>query len=379
MAEQPENDSKTEEATPKRRADAARDGDVLQSRELSVLLALGSGAGWLLLFGAGFVWACRQILETGLAVDRDSLASFDPVGRVVALIHFAAVPLGALFAISCLAAIASPMLLGSLGFRSKAMAWKASRLNPLNGLKRIFGRHAAMELLKAIGKAGLIGGAAAVFLIGNAQSALLLGRTDLERASALAGNLLITLMALTVGVLVLIAGADVPAQFFERQRRLRMTREQVKEELKTSEGSPETKQAQRRHQQAILSQSMRKGIAEANVVLTNPTHFAIALRYRPGLDAAPVVVARGRDELAAAIRAEAAEQRLPMLSYPQLTRAIYFTTRHGQPVPADLFQAVATILVYVFNIDDALARGAPLPAVTLPPSWDFDEGGRRRR
>jgi len=156
-----------------------------------------------------------------------------------------------------------------------------------------------------------------------------------------------------------------------------MTKQEVKDEAKQTEGSPEMRAAIRRRQQETIKGSARGAIAEATVVLTNPTHFAVALRYRPGFDAAPIVVARGRGATAEAIKELAAEQDVPMLRYPELTRAIYYTTRAGQIIREDLYIAVATVLAFVFNIETALAEGVTQPTVDVPRDVRFDEDGRK--
>ena len=175
----------------------------------------------------------------------------------------------------------------------------------------------------------------------------------------------------------MIALVDVPIQWFQRNKKLRMTKHQMKEELRQSDGAPELKQAIRARQQEVMMSSARKGMTDANVVLTNPTHFAVALRYRPGIDAAPIVVARGRGDVAQAIKAMAAEKQVVTLEYPQLTRAIYFTTRTGKAVSEDLFVAVAAILAFVFRLEAAAGQPMAKPAVEVPPTKRFDQDGRR--
>jgi flagellar biosynthesis protein FlhB len=162
-----------------------------------------------------------------------------------------------------------------------------------------------------------------------------------------------------------------------RNTRLRMTKHEVKEETRQSEGSPELKQAIRQKQYALLSGSARKAVSEASVILTNPTHFAVALRYVQGKDFAPIVVARGRGEMAQAIKALATESKVPTLEYPKLARAIYFTARSGQPVAEDLYIAVATILAFVFNIEKAIADGIQQPKIVVPLEKTFDENGKK--
>jgi len=175
--------------------------------------------------------------------------------------------------------------------------------------------------------------------------------------------------------LAAIAMIDVPAQMYQRLQRLKMTKQETKEEHKQAEGSPELRAALRQRQRETARNSARKAMAEATVVLTNPTHFAVALRYRPGQDAAPVVLAKGRGATAEAIRDLAAEHDTPMLSYPQLTRALYYTSRPGQIIREDLYMAVASVLAFVFNLDAALAAGGGQPDVEVPQGFRFDARG----
>jgi flagellar biosynthetic protein FlhB len=204
-----------------------------------------------------------------------------------------------------------------------------------------------------------------------------LGRQDIVPALAELGGTFVFAVLVMALALALIAGLDIPAQIFQRSGRLRMTKQEVKDEHKQTEGSPEMRAAQRRRQAEVLRGSARTAVTEATVVLTNPTHFAVALRYRPGYDAAPIVVARGRGATAEAIRDLARESEVPVLSYPQLARAIYFTARAGQVIREDLYIAVATILAFVFNLDRAMAEGVSQPSVEVPPEARFNEEGRR--
>jgi flagellar biosynthetic protein FlhB len=375
MADTPDRDQQTEAPTQKRRNDAAEEGDVLISRELASALVMLVGVGWLALAGQWFVRASSDMLRDGLSLDRNSFAEFDPLSTLVQLLGPILLPLTVLLAASLLAAVAGPALLGSLGWRSKAMAFKGNRISPMAGIKRIFGIQGLVELVKAVAKAGILGAIGWWFVDHELDKLLGLGSADIASATMRLGNSLLSLLiALLVGM-VLIALVDVPAQMFQRTRRLRMTRAQLREELKQSEGSPELKAALRARQQAVLSQSARKAMGEANVVLNNPAHFSIALRYRPGLDAAPLVVARGRDEVALAMRELASEREVPMLDYPQLTRALFFSTRAGQVIPEDLYQAVAIILAFVFRLDREIGQRKQ-PEVEVPVERRFDAEGR---
>jgi flagellar biosynthetic protein FlhB len=376
MSEQPDRDEQTEAPTEKRRQDAVKDGDDLQSRELGTALVVLSGAAWIALAGPWFVGACRDIIGRGLTFDRAAVDSFDPQQAAIGLILPIVMPLATLFALTLEAAIGTPAALGSLGFRWGAVGFKANKLNPLSGVKRIFGMQGLVELGKGLVKVTLLGAVGYWMLKGRMPQLIGMGRGDIAGELAGVGHVFtvsILVMALALGA---IAGLDIPAQIYQRSGRLRMSKQQVKEEHKQSEGSPEMKGHRRRRQHEMLSNAARKAVPEATVILTNPTHFAVALRYRPGFDAVPIVVARGKDETARAIRELADSNAVPILSYPQLARAIYFTSRTGQVIRDDLFIAVATVLAFVFNLDRAMAEGVRQPQVDVPPAARFDETGK---
>ncbi|RJF93216.1 EscU/YscU/HrcU family type III secretion system export apparatus switch protein [Sphingomonas cavernae] len=376
MAETPDNDQKTEDPTPKRRKDAAEKGDVLQSRELGTALVIWAGAAWIVLAGPWIMEALGEMLAASLRFDHGDVRNFDPWSRFVELIAIVLLPLGALMGIAFLATIVAPALLGSLGFRASAFGFKGEKLNPISGIKRIFGINGLIELIKSLAKVILLGWAGWWLITSYAGQMVALGSQDVRAAIGDLGGTFIIAVVVMAGMLALIALVDVPAQVFQRMQRLRMTKQEVKDEHKQTEGSPELKAAIRRKQHEVLRGSARKAVAEATVVLTNPTHFAVALRYRPGYDAAPVVVARGRGATAAAIRELAGESKIPVLSYPQLTRAIYYTVQTGHTVREDLYIAVATVLAFVFNLDAAMAQGIVQPDVDVPENARFDENGR---
>ena len=371
-----DRDQKTEEATPKRKRESSEKGDVLVSRELATAIALAFGTGWIAIAGAWAVTSWSDMLKSGLSLEPGSTRDFDVGNKVIELLGMAVMPLLALFGAMLVAAIAGTALLGSLGFRAGAMAPKASKMNPAAGLKRMFGAQGAAELGKSIAKVVFLGSVGWWSVSGDIDKLNGLASNDVHAAAGTLGSMLVNLlMSLTIA-LVAIAGIDVPIQIRQRNARLRMSKQEVRDEHKESEGRPEVKAAIRQRQHALLSGSARKAVTEAAVILTNPTHFSVALRYRPGIDAAPFVVARGRGETALAIRELAKEADVPMLEYPQLTRAIYFTTRAGQPVSHDLYVAVATVLAFVFNLDAALATGADKPDIDVPDNLRFDASGR---
>lgn len=373
-----EKDQKTEQATPKKRADAAREGDVLMSRELATALMMLAAAGWMIAAGGWFVQSASDLVRRGLTLSAADVADFAPGEALMRNGAEILLPLASLFALAVGAAIAGPAMLGSFGWRGKALGFKGNRINPMNGIKRMFGMQGVTELGKAIAKVLLLG-TIGYWLVGkNLPAIMTMAASDLTGAIGLAGKAVGHAMLAMAGGLVVIALIDVPVQLFQRNKRLMMSKQEIKQEMRQSDGAPELKQAQRQRAHDILSGSARKAVTEATVVLTNPTHFSVALRYRPGIDAAPVVVGRGRGDVALAIRELAREAHVPILEYPQLTRAIYFTSRAGRTIAEELFIAVATVLAFVFQLERAAAEGTIQPAVDIPPSHLFDPEGRRQ-
>lgn len=374
--ESPGGGEKTEKPTPKKLADAAKKGDILQSRELSTAMVVMAGVGWLAVAGPALIEAIRQMLAEGLRFDRADIAGFEPDDRAAHLLGTIALPLGGVLFATLAAAIAAPALLGSLGFRPQAFQPKPEKMNPLNGIKRIFGLQGLIELVKSLAKILLLGSIGFYLLWSHTDAIRAMAKTGVAPAASALGSIFILVALALAGSLFLIACIDVPAQMLQRTRRLNMTKQEVKEEHKQSEGSPELKAAIRRRQYETLHGSVRKAVEEASVVLTNPTHFAVALRYHPGRDLAPVVLARGADEIAAAIRELAHDKGVPVLQYPELTRAIYFTSRAGREIDERLFMAVATVLAFVFRIENRMASEMDRPHIDLPDAMRFDSDGK---
>ena len=366
---------KTFAPTAKRKRQAAEQGDILKSRELATALVVLAGVAWLVLFGPGLLRACTEVMAASFRFGRADVEDFAPWRPLVAAGWKLAPAIGSLFAIGILAAIASQGALGALGFNPGLLAPKASRINPASGLKRIVGAQGWIELGKSLLKVALLGAIGGWTLWRSTRSTLGLVSSDLGTAlGTLGGTFTGILMAMAFG-LVLIAGVDVPIQAWRRYSKLRMTRQEMKDESKESEGSPETKGRIRQQQRAVLKRSTKKAVAEAHVILTNPTHFAVALRYDRGRDQVPVVVAKGRGATALAIRDFAREAKVPALEYPMLARAVYYTSREGQEVRDDLYMAIATVLAFVFNLNAAAGGRSMPPPVTVPDGARFDEHG----
>ncbi len=378
MAEEKPADERTEAATPRRREKAREEGDLLTSRELATAMVGVAGALWLYAFAGPLADAAKAATAQAFAITRADIIGFQPVAAVQSMVAPLLPPMLALAAIVFLAVIGGQALVGSLTFNAALLAPKPGRINPLAGLKRLFGSKGPIELLKALAKAVLLIGLSALLLWQQAPLILRLSAMPLEASLGTIADLGLKLFLwLTLG-LAIIAGGDVPVQLLQWLKRLRMSKQDVKDEMKQQEGSPEMKWAMRRMARESLKRASRSAMADATVVLTNPTHFAVALRYRPGEDAAPVIVARGRGLVAEAIRELAIEQGVMILSYPGVARAIYFTGRVGSVIRADLYAAVATILAFVLRVQAAadLAE-AEMPEAEPPPSARFDESGRR--
>lgn len=365
---------KTEAPTDKRKREARENGEILQSREFATALVIMAGCGWLSFFGPSLMAACKAVMTSSFEFGRGDVEQFEPFRPLMQSGWKLATPMVSLFIITFAAAILSRAGLGSLGFNGKLLQPKASRINPASGLKRIFGSQGWIELGKSLLKVVLLGTIGCYMLWSASHSTIgLVSTSDVESATGELGGTLMGILFAMAGGLLIIAGVDLPVQLIRWLGKMRMTKQAVKDEHKESEGSPEAKGAIRQRQQQVLQRGMRKAVAEAHVVLTNPTHFAVALRYDRGKDQVPVVVAKGRGVLALAIREVAGENSVPILEYPAIARAVYYTSKEGQEVRDDLYLAIATILAFVFGIN--VQAGGTAPAVAVPPSARFDENG----
>jgi len=366
---------KTFAPTQKRREDAAKNGDVLRSRELATLAATGTGALALWAFGAWISEGLAAIARAGFVFDRRALDGFTP-GMAMGDAMFAALPpVLALGAIVALLTTASQLLLGQDGRWIVGNAgFKARRINPLSGFKRILGTQGLIELHKGLVKLALLGGIAWMWAKDRVPELLALGTLPLEAQVARALDAFVSLTGtLLIGLLV-IAAIDYPLQRFQRDKRLKMSFQEMRDENKQSEGSPEMKSARRQRQRDLARGGVAKAMKEAQFVIVNPLHFAVALTYDPARAPAPLLLAKGRGETALAMREIAAEEGLPVLEYPQLARAVYFTTRPNQMVREELYVALASLVAFVM----ALKRGQRprRPVVDVPQGLRFDGDGR---
>lgn len=365
---------KTFAPTEKRRKDAAKNGDVLRPRELGIAISVLGGAAWLQLAGPWLFASLQRTARTGLVWDRASIDRFDPAPLIHAALLTALPPVLTLGGLLMVAALIAQLGLGEGRWVGGNLAPKASRLNPLSGLKRMFGPQGWIELAKGLAKLVLLAAIAWVWFRGRLPALMGLGNGNLGGQLAYAWDALLALLYALGGGLVVIALVDYPVQWLRRMMRLRMSLQDLKDESKESEGSPERKAAIRQRQRQIAMGGLASAMKEAQFVITNPTHFSVALAYDPEKAPAPVVLAKGRGEKALAMREMAAEMAVPMLSSPALTRSVYFTTRENQMIREELYAAVAAVLAFVL----ALKRGdaPPQPAVDVPLELRFDAEGR---
>ena len=369
---------KTEAPTQKRRDKAVEDGNVLRSRDLATALVVLAGVGWVIFMGPALLAACKEVMAASFQFGRGDVEEFSPWRPLAEAGWRLAMPVASLLVVSLVSAVVSGAMLGNVGFNAGLFAPKASRINPASGLKRIFGMNGWIELGKSLLKMVLLGGIGGWMLWKVSRATLGLASSNLPAALDEVGGTFIAIMvAMSLG-LVIIAGIDVPLQIIQRLMKLRMSKQEIKDEHKESEGNAEAKGHMRARARAMLSGGARKAVAEAHVVLTNPTHFAVALRYDRGRDQVPVVVAKGRGATALAIRELATEVAVPILEYPQLARAVYYTSREGQEVRDDLYVAIATVLAFVFGLNEA-TKNNPLPPIDVPPDARFDENGAKQR
>lgn len=353
---------KTEEATPKRIEKAREEGDVPRSKELatvSVLLVVLMGI-WA--SGNQLTLALKTNMAASLSLPRNLV--FEPNLLLVNIAHNLGELLWALLPLAgivILVAVAAPVLLGGWIFSGKAFMPKFSKLNPLTGIKNLVSKNAAVEFIKAVGKATLVGSVAFFVVAAEIDDVLMLPLMPLNEAlSSTAYLILITMIAISSS-LVLIAAIDVPYQIWSYGNKLKMTKQEVRQENKETEGNPEIKARIRQQQREMSRRRMMAEIPNADVVITNPTHYAVAIKYQNDSMRAPVVVAKGADAIALKIREIAAEHKISVLESPKLARALYAHTELGDAIPEALYAAVAEVLAYIYQMRTFRKEGGLQP------------------
>ena len=366
---------KTEQPSQRRLDEAREKGQVARSRELSTFAVLLAGGAGLMFMGSSLFVQLTKLLRDGLTLDRD--VAFNSALLLPRLYDLSAETLIVFLPfllLVLLAALFSPLLLNGWLFSAQALLPKFSKLNPISGIGRIFSVNGLVELVKAVAKSLVVGGIGAWAIWHNKDAVLMLAAQPVTAAIPQLGHLLWLSFAAIMGGMLLIVAVDVPFQLWEHSNKLKMSKEEVRQEAKETEGDPQVKGRIRSMQREMARRRMMAEIPTADVVVTNPTHYAVALRYSEKGMRAPVMVAKGSHLLAARIREIAIENNVPILEAPPLARALHKHTELGQSIPEALYTAVAEVLAYVYQLRRYQKMGGVMPDqpqdLPVPPQLD---------
>ncbi|MBD8494715.1 flagellar biosynthesis protein FlhB [Pseudomonas syringae] len=378
MAESESGQDKTEEPTEKKVRDSRAEGQVARSKELTTLVVMMMGAVGLLMFGGGVAQMLAEAMRENFSISREMLMDPMWMGRMLLKTGQTAMLVVLPFMIAMLvAAFVGPIMLGGWLFATKSLAPKFSRMNPLSGVKRMFSVNSLVELLKAFAKFLVILAVALVVIKKDRNDLIAISHEPLEMAIIHSLQLVGWSTLWIVCGLILIAAVDVPVQLFQAHKKLLMTKQEVRDEHKNSEGNPQVKQRIRQLQHDMANRRMMAAIPDADVIITNPTHFAVALKYDPENGGAPQLLAKGVDLIALKIREIGAHNQIMILESPALARSIYYSTELEEEIPAGLYMAVAQVLAYVYQIRQFHAgrgkRPTPLGDISIPPDLQRDE------
>ena len=378
MAESESGADKTEDPTEKRKKDSREKGEIARSKELNTLAIMLAGSAALLIFGGALAQDLMELMRYNFSLSRDVLLNPDSMG--IFLLHSGKIALLALQPVLItllIAALVGPISLGGWLFAAGSLAPKFSRMNPAAGIKRMFSAKALIELLKALAKFFIILIVALLVLKSDIDDLLRIAHEPLELA-VIHSLQVVGWSALWMACgLILIAAVDVPVQLWESHQKLLMTKQEVRDEHKDQEGRPEVKQRIRQLQRDMSQRRMMAAIPDADVIITNPTHYAVALKYDPEQGGAPMLLAKGSDFLALKIREIGQKHNILLLESPALARSIYHSTELEQEIPAGLYLAVAQVLAYVYQIRQHQAgqgkRPDPLKDLPIPADLRRDE------
>ena len=372
MAEEQTGQERSEQPTAKRLTEARKKGQVARSRELNTLLVMLVSALTLWLFSASAMTGFIAIVSEALSPNGDVLREPELIPVHLMQVMMAALVLIAPFlAITVVAALAGPALMGGMLFSAEAIAFKAEKLDPIKGLGRVFSTKGLIELVKALLKFFLVLGVAVLIYKFLERDVMSLITLDVREGIARSGSMIMVALVLLSATLVLIAAIDVPFQLWSHNKQMRMTKQEIKDESKETDGRPEVKSRIRQLQYEASQRRMLQDVPDADVVITNPTHYSVALKYDKDGSGAPRVVAKGQDLIAFKIRSIAMEHDVAIYEEPPLARALHGTTEIGDEIPGPLFLAVARVLAYVYHLrqstpTDYIPRPAP---VELPSEF----------
>jgi len=375
-----DNDSsqeKTEEPTARRIEKSREEGQVPRSKELNTAAILMMGTGGLLLSGEQLGKAMTDIMRSAFSLPREALFDEKQMGLYLANSAIIAVEaLAPLMIFLFIASIAGSIALGGWLLSAKAVAPKFSRMNPIKGLGRMFSLKSLVELGKAIAKVSVVLFFAIIILKTQTEELLGLSRESTVLAMAHSAQILGWSFFFLSCTMILIVIVDVPFQIYEHQKNLKMTKQEVRDEYKDTEGKPEVKGKIRQLQRELSQRRMMQDVPQADVVITNPTHFSVALRYKPDSDDAPILLAKGGDQIALKIREIANANDVEIVEAPALARAVYYNSEIGQEIPSGLYMAVAQILAYVFQLRQFRRRASKrpnMPDLPIPDELRRDE------
>ncbi|MDN3518293.1 flagellar biosynthesis protein FlhB [Aquisalimonas lutea] len=368
MAESSEDgQEKTEEPTPKRQQDAKEKGQVPRSKELNTTMVMVLGAGGLLVFGNYMVGQINELFHVTFGMDRQDAFDPDAPFHMLHEAFWIGIKAVAPFALVMLvAALLTPALMGGWTFTASGMAPKLEKMSPLKGLKRMFGVNALVELGKSIAKVLVVFGVAMLLFWAMQDRIAAMTRESLQQGLMHGATLFFWAFFALAAALIIVAAVDIPYQIWDHTQKLKMTHQEVKDENKETQGKPEVKSKIRQLQNQIAQGRMMENVPKADVVVTNPTRYAIALRYDQSRMRAPQVVAKGTDVLAARIREIADDNGIPLFEAPPLARALYHTTELEQEIPAGLYLSVAQVLAYIYQLQAARRTGGQQPERPRP-------------
>ena len=378
--QQDESQEKTEEPTARRLSKAREEGQIARSTEITIAASVISVAIYIYLFGSSLLGNVANIFAQGLVFD--SLAVLEPqvaAGRLADAMIEALFSILPILILTGVVVLACSGLIGGYNFSWKSLQPKASKFNPIAGFKRMFGIQALVNLGKSIAKFLLVGGVTYLLIDASITEFAEISLMALEPGLTVSASILTTAFLVASSTLIIIALIDAPYQVYQHNQKMKMSLREVKDERKDTEGSPEVKQRIRQKQREVSAARMLEAIAEADVVITNPEHFAVALAYDPSSEDPPKVLAKGTDLMAERIRERAGEEGVPLFQSPVLARALFFTTEIEAFIPEPLFEAVAQVIAYIFNINSinrsSNLRDKPVPRV--PDNMVFDSEGRQ--
>jgi flagellar biosynthetic protein FlhB len=378
MAENQDGQEKTEQPTAKRLQDARRKGQVPRSRELNTMAVTMIGVISLVAMSRHLGTSLSEMMSERFVLTRaeifDVNSMLSHLGQGIGEMFVTLIPF---FLMVTLAAIFSSVILGGISFSSESLVPKLEKLSPLKGFKRMFSARGLSELLKAMAKFLLIGGITILLLYNTLGKYLALHGMDMEQAISHLNGLIGWSVVLLASSLIVIAAIDVPFQLWDHKRQLKMTRQELRDEMKETEGKPEVKGRICQLQREMAQRRMMEQVPKADVIVTNPTHYAVALQYDPNRMHAPKLVAKGADLIAQNIRKVGAAHKVPLVESPMLARAIYFHTEIDAYIPAGLYLAVAKLLAYVFQLQAYRLEGGERPVVpddlTVPEEFRHDD------